>query len=175
MVKNVIAPYFRERKITLQALTAKHIQDFYLFKLKRVSAASVIHYHANIHRALKYAVKMDLIQTNPSEKVERPKKEHYTAGFYDAEEMKRLFEVSRGTKLEIPMLLGAFYGLRRSEAIGLKWDAVDFENNTITIKHTVVSVNIDGKRMLIESDSTKTKSSMRTLPLVPFFVRDSAV
>ena len=168
MVKKVISPYFREKGITLKGLTAKDIQDFYLKELERVSAASVIHYHSNIHKALKYAVKLDLIPGNPADKVERPKKEKFSASFYDADEINKLFEISKGTKLEIPILLGAFYGLRRSEAIGLKWDAVDFEHDTITIKHTVTSVNLDGKHILVPQDTTKTKSSRRTLPLVPF-------
>lgn len=168
MVKRVISPYFREKKTTLQGLTAKDIQDFYLKELERVSACSVIHYHANIHKALKYAVKMDLIAVNPADKVERPKKEHFVGSFYDAGEMNALFAASKGTKLEIPILFGAFYGLRRSEAIGLKWDAIDFEHDTLTIRHTVTSCDIDGKLTLVASDTTKTKSSMRTLPLVPF-------
>lgn len=168
MVKKVISPYFREKGITLKELTAKDIQDFYLKQLERVSASSVIHYHSNIHKALKYAVKLDLIPGNPADKVERPKKEKFSASFYDADEINKLFEVSKGTKLEIPILLGAFYGLRRSEAIGLKWEAVDFEHDTITIKHTVTSVNLDGKHILVPQDTTKTKSSRRTLPLVPF-------
>ena len=71
MVKKVIVPYFKEQKITLQELSAKHIQDFYLKELERVSASSVIHYHANIHKALKYAVKLDLIPVNPADKVDR--------------------------------------------------------------------------------------------------------
>ncbi len=167
-VKKVIVPYFREKKITLKSLTAKDIQDFYLKQLERISASSVIRYHANIHKALKYAVKLDLIPGNPADKVERPKKEKFTASFYDADEINRLFEISKGTKLEIPILLGAFYGMRRSEAIGLKWDAVDFEHDTITIKHTVTEVDLEGKRVLIAQDTTKTKSSRRTLPLVPF-------
>lgn len=168
MVKKIISPYFRKKGITLKELTAKDIQDFYLKELERVSACSVIHYHANIHKALKYAVKLDLINSNPADKVERPKKERFMASFYDAEEINRLFEVSKGTKLEIPILFGAFYGLRRSEAIGLKWDAIDFEHDAITIRHTVTSVNIDGKSLIVAQDTTKTKSSMRTLPLVPF-------
>ena len=45
---------------------------------------------------------------------------------------------------------------------------IDFEQNTITIRHTVTSCDLDGKRILVASDTTKTKSSMRTLPLVPF-------
>lgn len=47
-VKKIIAPYFREKEITLKNLTAKDIQEFYLKELERVSASSVIHYHANI-------------------------------------------------------------------------------------------------------------------------------
>ena len=168
MVKRVIAPYFRERRITLQGLTPKDIQDFYLEKLKTVSASSVIHYHANIHRALKHAVKLDLIPANPADKVDRPKKDRFIGSFYDAEEVNKLFEVSKGTKLEFPILFGAFYGLRRSEALGLKWDAIDFENDSITIRHTVTSVTLDGKVQLVAADTTKTKSSLRTLPLVPF-------
>ena len=79
-----------------------------------------------------------------------------------------MFEALRGTKLELPVLVAAFYGLRRGEVVGLKWDAIDFDQNTITIRHTVTSCDLDGKRVLVASDTTKTKSSMRTLPLVPF-------
>ena len=168
MVKKVIVPYFRERQITLQELSAKHIQDFYLKELERVSASSVIHYHANIHKALKYAVKLDLISSNPADKIERPKKERFMANFYDADEVNRLFEISKGTKLEIPILFGAFYGMRRSETLGMKWDAIDFERDTITIRHTLTTVALDGKRITVAEDRTKNKSSMRTLPLVPF-------
>ncbi len=167
-VKKIIAPYFREKELTLKNLTAKDIQEFYLRELNRVSASSVIHYHANIHKALKYAVKIDLIDVNPADKVERPKKDRFVGSFYDADEVNALFEASKGSKLELPILFGAFYGLRRSEAIGLKWDAIDFEHDTITIRHTVTSCDLDGKRILVASDTTKTKSSMRTLPLVPF-------
>ena len=167
-VKKIVAPYFREKEVTLKNLTAKDIQEFYLRELERVSASSVIHYHANIHKALKYAVKIDLIDVNPADKVERPKKDRYVGSFYDADEVNALFEAAKGTKLEFPILFGAFYGLRRSEAIGLKWDAIDFDQNTITIRHTVTSCDLDGKRILVAADTTKTKSSMRTLPLVPF-------
>ncbi len=63
-------------------------------------------------------------------------------------------------------MTAAFYGLRRSEVLGLKWDAVDFEKKTITIKHTIQEVQIDGKFQIVACDRTKTKSSCRTLPLV---------
>ena len=53
--------------------------------------------------------------------------------------------------------------------LGLKWNAIDFDANTITIRHTVTACNLDGKHIEVVADSTKTKSSMRTLPLVPEF------
>ena len=168
-VKSIIAPYFRKKKITLEALCAKDIQDFYQDQLQRVSASSVIHYHANIHKALKYAVKMDMIATNPADKVERPKKEKFQGGFYSNDELDKLFVAAAGTRLELAIMFGAFYGLRRSEIVGLKWDAIDFDKNTFTIKHTVTSCNLDGKSVVIAQDTTKNKTSRRTLPLVATF------
>ena len=168
-VQNIIVPYFRKKKLRLSELTAKDIQEFYIEQLKRVSASSVIHYHANIHKALKYAVKMDMINYNPADKVERPKREKFTGGFYSSEEINRLIESTSGTALELAVLFGSFYGLRRSEIVGLKWDAIDFKNNTLIIRHIVTTCNIDGKSTTVAKDRTKTKSSLRTLPLVPVF------
>ena len=168
-VKSIIAPYFRKKKILLRDLQAHDIQMFYQEQLQRVKASSVIHYHANIHKALKYAVKNDMIPSNPADKVERPKQDKFYGNFYDRDELNKLFEAVAGTKFELPVLLGAFYGLRRSEIVGLKWSAIDFEQNTITISHTVTSCNLDGKCVIVAKDTTKTKSSRRTLPLVPYF------
>jgi integrase len=169
MCKSPIVPYFKDKKIKLVDLKPKDIQDFYTLQLKRVKASTVIHYHTIIHRSLKYAMKIDVIPVNPASKIERPRQERFIGSFYDKNEVNQLFEVARGTKLEIPILLGAFYGLRRSEAVGLKWSAIDFNNNTLIVRHTVTSFSIDGKEMIYASDSTKNKSSMRTLPLVPAF------
>ena len=169
MIKKTIAPYFADKGIRLGELEPRHIQQFYSEQLKRVKANTVIHYHANIHSALKYAMKIDLIDVNAADKVDRPKKNDFMPGFYDADEMQKLFEALKGHKLELVVLVAAFYGLRRGEVLGLKWDAIDFERNTITIKRTITSVNIDGKVTIIEQDSAKTKSSLRTLPLVSQF------
>ena len=166
-VKKNISPYFREKGITLKALKAKDIQEYYLQELDRVSASTVIHYHNNIHKALKYAVKIDLIDTNPADKVDRPKKDYFVGSFYNADEAIALIKAAEGTKLDLPVFFGVFYGLRRSEVVGLKWDAIDFDQNTITIKHTVTACQVDGKLTMVASDTTKTKSSRRTLPLVP--------
>lgn len=169
IVKNAVVPYFKKKGTTLSGLKAIDIQTFYLEQLKQVSGRTVIHYHTLLHRALKYAVKIDLIDVNPADKVDRPKANPFVGSYYDSEEVQKLFEAAKGSNLEIPVFLGAFYGLRRSEAIGLKWDAIDFQNDTITIRHTVTSCYIDGKKIQEARDTTKTKSSMRTLPLVPVF------
>lgn len=166
MVKGKIAPYFRKTGVKLGELQARHIQSFYLYELKTVSASTVIHEHANIHKALKYAVKMDLIPYNPADKVERPKKQKYIADYYRLEELEQLFEATKDHPYSLLIQITAFYGLRRSEALGLRWDAIDFERNTITIRHIVTNAKIDGKYEVVREDRAKTKSSLRSLPLV---------
>lgn len=166
MVKRKIAPYFRKTGVKLGELQARHIQSFYLYELKTVSASTVIHEHANIHKALKYAVKMDLIPYNPADKVERPKKQKYIADYYRLEELEQLFEATKDHPYSLLIQITAFYGLRRSEALGLRWDAIDFERNTITIRHIVTNAKIDGKYEIVREDRAKTKSSLRSLPLV---------
>jgi integrase len=168
-VKGGIAPYFRERGTKLSELTARDIQDFYAEQLRRITPRSVLQFHVNLHKALKYAVRTDLLQVNPMDKVDRPKQTAFVGGFYNADEITRLFEAAKGTKLELAVLFGAFYGLRRSEIVGLKWDAIDFQRNTLAVNHTVVCCNLDGKYVLVAADQTKTASSKRTLPLVPQF------
>ena len=137
--------------------------------LRRVTPNTVIHYHAVIHSALKYAVKTDMLIQNVADKVDRPRKNSFQPVFLSADEMQKMFEALRGTKLELPVLVAAFYGLRRGEVVGLKWDAIDFEQGTISVKRTVTSTIIDGKYQEFEQQSAKTKSSLRTLPLIGSF------
>ena len=65
------------------------------------------------------------------------------------------------------MILAAYYGLRRSEVLGLKWSAIDFKEETLCIRHTVCQGTIDGEYKMVQKDLTKNKASMRTLPLIP--------
>lgn len=169
MATRIIIPYFETLNIKLKELTTEDIQEFYSAQLERVSANTVIHYHAVIHRALKYAVKIKTIQSNPAVNVERPRKEKFIGSFYDKKEINTLFDIIQGHPLEVAIKLAAFYGLRREEIIGLKWTAIDFENNTLTIQHTVTECNLDGKHIEVASDTAKTDSSLRTMPLVTNF------
>jgi len=165
-IKSRVIPYFKEFKLTLKDVTPKHIQDYYQYGLnvEKVSANTVIHRHANIRKALQYAFRTELIAFNPADRVERPRNVKYTAATYNDKELEALFAIVKGKKIKLAVILGAFYGLRRSEIVGLKWDAIDFKKKTLTIKHTVTEVRVDGKAIIVEKDRAKTKSSHRTLP-----------
>ena len=169
MIKKPVGPYFRQRNLTLRELEARHLQMFYSEMLRKVKPNTVIHYHAIIHSALKYAVKTDMLVQNVADKVDRPKKNSFQPVFLSAEEMQKMFEALRGTKLELPVLVAAFYGFRRGEVLGLKWDAIDFKRGTISVIRTVTTITLDGKQTEIEQQSAKTKSSLRTLPLIGSF------
>ena len=106
---------------------------------------------------------------NPADKIERPKKEPYLANYYNAQELESLFKMVKGEFIELGVIIAAFYGLRRSEIVGLKWEAIDFERKTISVRHIVTETSVDGKFTLIPKDRPKSKSSYRTLPLVKPF------
>ena len=169
MIKKPIGPYFRQRNLTLRELEARHLQMFNSEMLRKVKPNTVIHYHAIIHSALKYAVKTDMLVQNVADKVDTPKKNSFQSVFLSAEEMQKMFEALRGTKLELPVLVAAFYGFRRGEVLGLKWDAIDFERGTISVIRTVTTITLDGKQTEIEQQTAKTKSSLRTMPLIGSF------
>ena len=168
-VTKKIVPYFREHPVTLKELEPKHIQRFYLHELKTVKPNTVKHEHANIHKALEYAVKMELIPFNVSDRVELPKVEKYVPEYFRESEILDFLEKTKDHKLALLFQMALFYGMRKEEIIGLTWDAIDFENNCFTINNTVKKVTIDGKRQLIIEKKTKNQSSCRTMPLAPAF------
>lgn len=169
IINKRIYPYFKNLNVTLTELKPIHIQAFYtyLFNELKLKGATVKKYHANILSALSYAEKMDLITSNPAKKVVTPKVEPYVPTFYNKDELQLLFNIIKDTNIKIPILIGAFYGFRREEILGLKWDAIDFENNSITINFTVMEASYDGKHQIVAEAKTKTSSSYRTLPLIP--------
>lgn len=168
-IYNTICPYFEERKILLCDLKPYHIQGFYNHKSfdDKVTANTIYHYHANIHKALNYAVKSERILSNPADKIELPKKEKHIAQYYTADELNTLLKKIQGKDLEIVVLLAAFFGLRRGEIIGLRWSSINFKINTLSITGTVKDKGTSGskiKNMYYES-SAKTNSSIRSFPM----------
>ena len=166
-VYHIIAPYFAKKRVYLQDITPEDIESFYREQLKTKNPNTVIRYHANIRKALQYAYKKGFILTNPADRVDRPKKSTYVHTFYNKEETEELLKKVKGTPFEFPVTMAALYGLRREEVVGLKWDAIDFQYKQITIKHTVTEAIVNGKRVEVAADTTKTKKSFRTLPFDP--------
>lgn len=162
---NVLKNYYNKKQIALADLSPYNIQEFYneLYKKGR-NGNTAIHYHVLIRMALQNAVKSELVEKNVADLIDRPKKEKYQPEFYNKQELQQLFEDIKEDPLELVINIAAYYGLRRSEILGLKWSAIDFENKIIKINHKVVEV--DNK--LIAKNKMKNKASNRTLPLIPY-------
>lgn len=172
MLTSRIEPYFRAKGICLADLKPTHIQQFYTLQGERVKPATVKHYHAIIHAALEQAVNLDLILFNPADRVKIPRIMPYIPEYYTADELNHLFECVRGDEMELLIKMVCFYGMRKSEALGLKWSAINFDDNTFVIRHVVTKARIDGKKVLIKKDRPKRKASYRTMPLVELFKED---
>ena len=165
---NQIAKYFNNMKLKLKDLKPYHIEGFYKTMYdKGLSGNTVLHFHILIRECFQYAFRNDLVDVNVADKVTRPKTDGYKASFYSIEEIEQLFDCIKENECRLPIMLTAMYGFRRSEVLGLKWDAIDFENKVVYVKHKVVETQLDGKRYIHKSDKMKTKTSNRTLPLLP--------
>lgn len=168
-ITRIICPYFAEKGITLFDLKPQHIQDFYDFRMKEYNTgAKTIHrYHANIHKALAYAVKMGRITTNPADMVELPKAQEHQAQFYTAEELKQVIDKAKGTQLEPVVMLAAWFGLRRGEIIGLRWSSINFDTKILSITGVIKDKGDSGSKIknMYYSPTAKTKSSLRSFPL----------
>lgn len=79
------------------------------------------------------------------------------------EEIRLLLNTAKGTEMEIPLILAACCGMRRSEIAALTWKDVDFGKNTIKIKKALV---MDDDNELIEK-TTKTTAGTRTIRMFP--------
>lgn len=167
VAKSHVIPYFAENKLYIQDVTTEKLQEYIDGKLSgelnknNSLSPRTVRLHKNVlNQTLEYARKNKLITSNPCSDIEIPPIVKPEIKYYSAEQLKKLFEVLKGDTLEDIVKITAMYGLRKSEALGIKWDSIDFENGTLTIKHTVSKVT-----SAVEKDKTKTNSSRRTLPL----------
>lgn len=170
LAKTHILPYFDALGVKLQDMTLNVLQAYVDEKAtqgrkdgKGGLSPKSVRMHINVIRqTLEEAVKNDIIVKNPCHYLTLPRNQRYQSTFYNAQQLQDLFDVIRDDPLYPLYKVVALYGLRRSEALGLKWDSVDFEQGTLTIKHTVSKVT-----QTVEKDSTKTASSYRSFPLLP--------
>ncbi len=164
-LKNHIIPYFKNHRLKLADVRVRHLEDFYsrLIDEKSLSAQSVRHCHRIISKAMNDAIRLEMIASNPASLAKLPKIQKYESAFLTYPQIKELIAMFKGHILEHVVRFICTYGMRRSEALGLCWDKVDFENNQFTICRAM----IQGEKGDYLKDSTKNSSSCRTLPLTP--------
>ena len=129
-----------------------------------LSVVSVRKHVSILKQCLDDAVRLGVIRDNPARYIKLPrnieKPERYV--MLSALEAQALLVAFRETRIFPAVVLALYYGLRRSEVCGLKWSAVDFDRETITIRHTVTNTST-----LHAEDLTKSETSYRTFQLLP--------
>ncbi len=166
-----IRPYFDLRGITVSKLTAGDLEDYYAFKVASgLSPNSVIKHHAMMRTALQWGVKHRYIKENVADFADKPAHVRYQgAEPYTIQEIATLLSCTQNEPIAVPIFLAAFYGLRRSEILGLRWSSIDFTQGTLSITTTVVrEKHKEGIVAVVREHTTKTDTSMRTLPLCPY-------
>jgi integrase len=160
-----IVPYFAPLKLNLTQVTTQHLQGYYTSKQREGLSPSTIKKQSVIlHSALKSAYQRDLIPRNPADKVELPrqaKQDKFKGKAYTAEQAHVLLTAMADDVLYPAILLALFYGLRRSEVCGLRWQDIDFDAETMTICNTRTQVKV-----VREQERTKSAASRRTLALI---------
>ncbi len=153
----------------LDKLTAVHIRAFLSDKstqtsprTKRPLSSRTIQYlHAVLRLALEQARRDDLVVRNVAGLVCGPKVQRPEIAPLTLEEAGRLFAQAATDRLSPLWLLVTALGLRRGEALALRWADVDLDGGSLQVKASVQRVG--GK--LVRSEMPKTKSSRRALPL----------
>ena len=170
-----LIPYFSQLNLNIQDITAGHIFDYVNYlsndggrkdnKIGGQSTTSIRKIISILRQVFDYAVLYGDIRVNPASQVTMPKNvnnKDKRQVFLTAEDAQKMLDAFRDEELGPIVYVTLYYGLRKSEALGLRWQAVDFEANTITINHTVVS-----NGHIVRKDSTKSYCSNRTFQLLP--------
>lgn len=167
MINGRIRRYFTARKeLTVGSITAKDIEDFYEWMFESgVVANTVIHYHTVLHSAFKRAFKDGLIDSNPFDRIDRPKKNKFTGENYSEEELIAMLGLIRGDIIYPAVMLAGGLGLRRSEALGARWSRIDWDKKTVLLDTKIIEYKANGKTVIEPVEEMKNKSSRRTLPL----------
>lgn len=126
-----------------------------------LAPASVISYHRTLSSILGRAVKWGYIQINPADAAEKPSLGPHEAPYLEEADARRLLELLQAEPIRWRAIItfDLLSGLRRQEFLGLRWQDVDLDQHTITIKQT--SNYLPGKGVYVST--TKTASSARPL------------
>lgn len=151
-----IMPYFQGFK--LKDLKPMHVEQFYNEERKRFKEKTILQVHRIFSRALKDAVKNNLIRRNPCGFVDAPSPAEFEPSIPDVEGFFEILAAAQGTEHELPVMLAGLCGLRRGEVFGLTWNDIDFSRGTLTVRQVLCQPGNE-----IEIKAPKTKKSARTI------------
>ena len=115
--------------------------------------------------ALDGAVRDGLLARNPAAAVSRPGIERRDAKYLSAADVAKILNAAQGMRYHPALILIAATGLRRGEALALRWEHLDLRTGTLRVAATIGRV---GKDLL--TSTPKTERSRRTVPLSPAVV-----
>ncbi len=167
-----IIPFFKPKKLSIKEVKPLHIQEYYSYKYSNgradgkeggLSIASLKKHSIILKEVLQEAVLYEYIERNPALGVKLPARliPVRKPSFLTAEQANVLLAEFKGHPLQGVVYTALYYGLRRSEVLGLRWSSVDFDSGTLSIDHTVVKT-----KTVVRKDKTKTQSSCHTYALI---------
>ena len=129
-----------------------------------LSKQTVLHIHRLLNQILKSARKKRLILTNPCEDIDRPPRpESKEMTVLSVEEMVRVIDAARNSVLFMPVLLAATTGMRRGEALAVRWRDIDLDRGTLQVVRSLEQTKEGG----LHFKAPKTKRSRRVIFLAP--------
>lgn len=160
-------------RIKLASLSASQIQAFYnsLLTEKGLSPKTVKNVHGILHRALGQAVKLGMLRLNPSDICDLPKSHGKEITPMEQPEIAAFLKAVEGNKYELVYLVTLFTGLRQGEILGLTWDCVNFERNTLYInKQLQKTKKVGGVYVLVPTKNSRNRS-ITVAPSVMAFLK----
>jgi integrase len=146
--------------IKLKKLSAAHVQGLYRDRLDHGLTPSTVHkMHAILHKALSQALKWHMVPRNVTEAVSPPRPTPKEMRPLTSQEARRLLQEARGNRLEALYVLAVTTGMRQGELLALKWQDVDLENATVSVRRTLTRSG--GRYTLGEPKTKKSRRSIR--------------